>query len=99
MPGPGAYGLDSRVGKEGRRYTIYGRSKSLSKSLCTPGPAAYNIQVALNKAASGNNKGFTFGTKKGGEGENKWIALVPGPGKYEAHKHYTFVRASSPAWG
>lgn len=91
MPGPGAYKVEERVGKEGNRYSMLGRPKTLSESMKVPGPAAYNVSVARK------NAGYRFGqegTKKTSEAKSH----VPGPGQYDIRTRYRSIKTSSPAW-
>lgn len=52
MPGPGSYVPPEKVGKEGKKFTILGRPKSVEKSKGSPGPASYNPKIIDDTAGS-----------------------------------------------
>jgi len=90
VPGPGSYKVEERVGKEGNKYSILGRPKTLSEGMKVPGPAAYNVNVTKKST------GFKFGhgVRRTKESKNN----APGPGQYDIKTKYRNLKASSPAW-
>jgi hypothetical protein len=54
VPGPGTYASLDKVGKEGKRYTLYGRPKTRKSNLTiSPGPCAYNPKQEITEETTG----------------------------------------------
>jgi hypothetical protein len=91
IPGPGAYKVEERIGKEGNRYSMMGKPKILSESMKVPGPAAYNVNIIKK------NAGYKFG-QEGVKKGKKIKSNVPGPGQYDVRTRYHNLKAASPVW-
>ncbi len=58
-PGPGTYQQMPKITKEGKKFSISGRPKSVGKAIMnSPGPGAYNPRTAIAPTTS-QNKGFS----------------------------------------
>jgi hypothetical protein len=57
IPGPGAYSYANKMGKEGRKFTIIGRPKSMDKTSKAPAPNAYS---PIDTNQKGKKQGFRY---------------------------------------
>lgn len=91
LPGPGAYQVPEKIGREGSKVSIAGRVPPVaSEAAKVPGPAAYTV-----KAVEGN-KGCKFGSG-GGRGAG-YRSFVPGPGQYNINTRYQSFKRTAPSW-
>lgn len=91
LPGPGAYQVPERIGKEGSRITISGRVlPTVTEAAKVPGPASYTV-----KPIEGN-KGCKFGN--GGGRKQEVRSFAPGPGQYNINTRYQSLKRTAPSW-
>lgn len=95
-PGPGAYHIMDRIGREGSKFSIAGRPKvEINESIKVPGPAAYDIK---QRGMGGGYKFGTSGNSSVGSGAHIGSNSNPGPGKYDVRTRYKNFKQSAPAW-
>lgn len=96
VPGPGAYHIMDRLGREGSKFSIAGRPKAdIGESTKVPGPAAYNASPIERK---GGHKFGSSGDANTGSSTLIGRDASPGPGQYDVRTRYKNFKHCSPAW-
>lgn len=107
MPGPGSYVSPGKVGREGKKYTMSGRTPAKTfASTPSPGPCAYtpSSRSVEDKAkicwlASLCDKIHCSFGKVERSWEGSKMTVVPGPGQYDTAKKAGVLQSVSPSWG